>query len=65
MNEETQCQERWIRKRLLWSSDRDNPDDYYSDKLELLMDGDERFALRLTVNGEVIIKGIKAITKYV
>jgi hypothetical protein len=59
------CQEKWIKKRLLWSSDRDNPEDYYADKLELLMDGNERYALRLSVGGEVVEKEIKAITKYV
>jgi len=57
----------WIRKRVLWHSDRDASTtiDAYADKLELVMDGDERFALKLSVGGEVIIKGIKDITKYV
>ncbi len=58
------AEETWILRRVLWSSNKEKPHDYYADKLELRCQDDTKFALRLDVGGTVTQIEIKDIWKY-
>lgn len=59
-----ECKNPWSRVRILWSSNKDDPTDYYADKLELLRNGDDEYALQFSMSGEVMIRKIKNLGKY-
>ncbi len=63
---ETACLARYIKRRLLWTSNRDNPnDEYYADKLYLVQVDDGLWTLELKVGGTVSCFPIQNIDKYV
>lgn len=59
--------ERYIKRRVLWHSDRDGKEtiDYYADTLTLIQIDDGDWALELKCGGHVVRLPIKNIEKYV
>ncbi len=66
-NQTQAATERYIKRRILWHSDRDARDtmNYYADKLTLIQIDDGEWALELSVSGHVVRLPIQNIEKYV
>ena len=64
---EQACTDRFIKRRILWHSDRDGKEtiDHYADKLTLIQIDDRQWALELDCSGTVVRLPIKNIEKYV